>query len=112
VQSTAPTIAAYLASLPDDARAVLEPIDALIRHTLPSATGSMKYGMPTFQLGEDRFLAYNAQKNYFSLYVDPTIVARHKALLKGVDVGKSCIRFRRADQLPLKTVEVLLADLR
>ncbi|BET67839.1 iron chaperone [Opitutales bacterium ASA1] len=112
MQSTAPTIAAYLASLPDHAHAVLEPIDALIRRMLPSATGSMKYGMPTFELGKDRYLAYNAQKNYFSLYVDPTVVARHKSLLKGLDVGKSCIRFRRADQLPLETVEVLLADLR
>lgn len=58
----------------------------------------------------------NAQKNYLSLYlmpVDAAALARLKAAFvkagKKLDMGKSCIRFKRADDLPLDAIGAEIA---
>jgi uncharacterized protein YdhG (YjbR/CyaY superfamily) len=107
MQSKASTIREYLAGLASDQRAVVESIDSAVRSALPEARGSMKYGMPTYEIG-DRMFAFNAQKNYFSVYADPEIVKKYKAELKGLDVGKSCIRFRSREKMPVETIRKIL----
>ncbi|MDP1581040.1 MAG: DUF1801 domain-containing protein [Candidatus Didemnitutus sp.] len=64
---------------------------------------SMNYRMPTYQVGKNFFGAFNKQKNYLCLYLDPVAVDPFRAELKkaGLDCGKSCIRFRKPAQLPL-----------
>jgi hypothetical protein len=39
-----------------------------------------------------------------SLYMDVDLVERHGDNLAGLDVGKSCIRLKRIEDLPLDTV--------
>jgi uncharacterized protein YdhG (YjbR/CyaY superfamily) len=109
MQSTAPTISDYLAGLPPKERSVVETLDKLVRSAAPKASGGMKYGMPTYELA-NRFIAFNAQRNYFSFYADPQIVKRHRAELKGLDVGKSCIRFRTLGDAPLATLRSIVAE--
>ncbi|MEY4489651.1 MAG: hypothetical protein RIQ79_2159 [Verrucomicrobiota bacterium] len=109
MQSTAPTIEAYFASLPDDKRAVMEKLRALVEAHLPAASGKMKYGMPCYE-HDDRSVAFNAQKHYFAFYADPEIVKRHRKALGDLDVGKCCIRFRKFEDLPLKTLQKIIAD--
>ena len=96
MQSKAPTIAAYLKELPPAERGVIQALDGLVRSSAPELKASMKYGMPTYELG-GRMLALNAQRNYYSFYADPAIVRRFRGELGGLSVGKSCIRFRRLD---------------
>lgn len=69
----------------------------------------MKYGMPTYDLAK-RFIAFNAQKNYFSFYADPNIVNRHRGELEGLEVGKSCIRFRKLEDVSLATLGKIVRD--
>ena len=80
-----------------------------MRAAAPKASGGMKYGMPTYALAKG-FIAFNAQRNYFSFYADPQIVRRHRAGLKGLDVGKSCIRFRGLGDAPLATLRAIVAE--
>lgn len=94
MQSKATTIAAYLKTLSEDERTVIRILDKLIHTASKTAVGTMKYGMPTYEIG-GTFLATNAQKNYFSFYANPLFVKKFKAKLKGTDCGKSCIRFRQ-----------------
>ena len=96
MQSKASSIPAYVKSLSVSDREVITQLDEMIRAEIPSAVGSMKYGMPTYEVG-GRMIACNAQKNYFSLYADPSIVKAHLSELSSVSVGKSCIRFRKLD---------------
>jgi uncharacterized protein YdhG (YjbR/CyaY superfamily) len=96
MQSKAPTIAAFVGGLPANKREVVETLESIVRTALPEAAGSMKYGMPTFEIG-GRMVAFNAQKNYFAFYADPEIVKSFSAELMAFDVGKSCIRFRTLD---------------
>jgi hypothetical protein len=45
-----------------------------------------------------------------SLYMETEAVEDHKAELQDLDVGKSCIRFRELDKLPLDTVRTMLQE--
>jgi len=88
---------------------VIEALDQIVRVAAPKAPGSMKYGMPTYELAS-RFIAFNAQKNYFSFYADSEIVKRYRSELKGLDIGKCCIRFRKIEDVPLATLRKIVSE--
>jgi uncharacterized protein YdhG (YjbR/CyaY superfamily) len=100
MQSKAATIAQYVAGLAPEERSVIKALDRIVRAAAPKGSGSMKYGMPTYDMA-GRTIAFNAQRNYFSFYADPDIVKRFRGALGGLDIGKCCIRFRRIEQVPL-----------
>lgn len=109
MQSKATTIEQYLRGLSDKDRTVIEALDQLVRTAAPDAIASMNYGMPTYQI-EGRMLSLNAQKNYYSFYADPAIVKRYGTELGKLDVGKSCIRFRKIEDVSLSTLTKIVAD--
>lgn len=111
VQSSAPTVDAWLADA-DPARApALSRIRAAALKNLPGHAEQMRYGMPAYSRGEAApAFAFNSQKQYISLYVSPRVHALHAEALKGVDAGKSCIRYRRPDQIDFDLLERMLAD--
>lgn len=109
---------------------VLRAVDELIRRTAPDFERTMVSGMAMNMVGYGMFhykgksgregdwpiVALANQKNYISLYVcaiiDGKYVAETKADELGkVSVGRSCIRFKKLEDINLKTVEEILADL-
>jgi uncharacterized protein YdhG (YjbR/CyaY superfamily) len=66
--------------------------------------------MPTYEYGDDVLCAFASQKRYMSLYMDTGIVEKHREELTGLSIGKSCIRFRNMDQLPLGTIKRMLDE--
>ncbi len=112
VQSNASTVDSWLAEAEPARAPVLAEIRTLAVKHLGATTESMRYGMPSYtRPGEaDAAFAFASQKNHIALYVSPRVHALHADALKGLDAGKSCIRFRRADQIDLDLVDRLLAD--
>ncbi len=110
MKSQAATVDEYLAELTDAERAALAGLRELVRRTVPEARESMKYGLPHYDLHGPLF-ALAAQKHYMALYVAETgVVANFRPRLSRLDVGTSCIRFRRPQDLPESvTTELLLA---
>jgi len=129
-QSNATTVQAYLDELPEDRRAVVAAVREAILANLPKGyQESMNWGMISYEIPLERYpdtynsqplgyLALAAQKRYFSLYMmgvygDPEQEARLKAGFeeagKRLDMGKSCVRFRKLDDLPLDVVGELIA---
>jgi len=102
-------VGSYLEKLPADRRAALETLRAMILQAAPEAQESMQYGMPTFTYPGGGF-ALAAQKHYLSLYMDQDVVENHRAELGGLSIGKSCIRFKRLEQLPLDTIQAMLEE--
>ena len=100
---------AYLSELAPDRRAAVERIRSLIFETIPDVTETMRYRMPTYEL-DDVVCAVASQKHYISVYMDVSLVAKYAQELKYLDVGKSCIRFKRIDDLPLDTVRRILIE--
>lgn len=101
----------YLQTLPDGRREALTGLRAWIHEALPQAQDVIEYGMPgAYQ--DALICSYKSQKNYMSLYMDVEIVANHKGELDeaGLNCGKSCIRFRRLEQLPQETIKKMLRE--
>lgn len=111
MQSDAKTVPAYLRELPDDRRAAVARLRAMIRKASPRVTEAMTYGMPTFFFAGEPAVAVASQKQYVALYIDVGVLkAARKSLkgLSGIDCGKCCIRFRRVAEIPYATVEAIL----
>ena len=127
-QSTAKTPAAYLKELPADRRREVARVREMVRKHLPAGyRETMNWGMITYEVPLERhpntyngqplcFAGLAAQKNHLSLYfmpVDAASLARLKAACakagKKLDMGKSCIRFKRADDLPLDALGAEIA---
>ena len=100
----------YLRDLEPKRRQALETVRDLIRKTMPQAEESMEYRMPTYQQNGHVVAAFASQKHYMSLYTDVEAIANHKGELEGLNLGKSCIRFRKIEDLPLDTVETILKE--
>ncbi|MCA9949296.1 MAG: DUF1801 domain-containing protein [Anaerolineales bacterium] len=104
-----PQIDAYLETLPPARREALTTLRGWMHAALPEAQEVIEYGMPgLFQ--DELICSYKSQKNYMSLYMDVDVVAAHKEALGHLNCGKSCIRFRRIDQLPKATIIQMLQE--
>lgn len=112
VQSSAPTVDAWFAEVDPKRRAALEAVRAIAVKHLGAATEQMSYGMPAYARPDDAapVFAFNSQKQHISLYVSPRVHPLHAEALAKLDAGKSCIRFRRPEQIDLDLVDRLLAD--
>ena len=108
----AATVETYLAARTGQDRADLTALRGLIRTTVPQSVEGMEYKMPVYRFKGELMCAIAAQKNYLCLYMmcDTGIVQRHAAELGHLDVGKSCIRFKRLEELPLATVRKMLRE--
>jgi hypothetical protein len=131
VSSAATTVEGYLASLPVERRAVVSAVRDVVRRHLPDgyresmAWGMIGYGIPlerypdTYNGQPLCFVALAAQKNYYSLYLTCAYTDRGDAQRlqeaferagKTLDMGKSCVRFKSLDDLPLPAIGQLIAS--
>ena len=132
MQSDATSVTQYLAELPADRRAAIEAVRQTILAHLPAGyEEAMNWGMITYQVPFARYpntyngqpLAYAAlasQKNYMSVYLmgiyateenRQAFETAYRATGKRYDVGKSCVRFRKLDDLPLELIGESVAQI-
>ena len=130
-KTTATTVDGYLAALPPDRRESLERVRAVIRRHLPRGYDEVvRWGMLSYEIPLERYaetyngqpLAYAAlaaQKNYSALYLMGAyaLPEQERALREGfakagkpLDIGKSCVRFRSADDLALDVIGRVIAS--
>ncbi|HEX8113298.1 MAG TPA: DUF1801 domain-containing protein [Kofleriaceae bacterium] len=123
--SSAKTVDEYLAALPADRRAALAAVRDTINKRIPRGyEHGMLYGGPAWYVPRSRLAeTYNgqplavavlaSQKQYMALYLmtvygDTKLNAwfrkAYAATGKKLDMGKSCIRFKTLDALPLDVV--------
>ena len=104
-----PQVDQYIENLAPDRKAALEQTRALILETVPEIKETMQYRMPTYELDEV-VCATASQKHYISLYMDVELVEEHRDELDHLDVGKSCIRFKKIEDLPVNTIKQILVE--
>jgi uncharacterized protein YdhG (YjbR/CyaY superfamily) len=121
----AATVEAYLAKLPADRREAIAKVREVVNANLPAGyEEGILYGMIGWYVPLVRFPeTYNgqplgiaglaSQKGYMALYLnavygDPALAAWFRAAFakagKKLDMGKSCVRFRSIDALPLDVI--------
>ena len=128
--TAASTVDAYLASLPPDRRDAVAAVRAAILANLPAGyEEGMQYGMIGYYIPLARYpetyngqplgiAALASQKQYMAVYLqgvyaDPALSrwfqAEYKRRGKKLDMGKSCVRFRSLDELPLDLIGEVIA---
>jgi hypothetical protein len=119
----AKTVKEYMAALPPERREPIEFLHKLIQETAPKLKSHFAYNM----LGYGSFpyrnykkepiewpvIALANQKQYISLYVCAVengeyIAEKHKKELGNVSVGKSCIRFKKIEDLNLPVLKKVI----
>ena len=104
----AATPADYLAQIPGDQRALIEALRTVILRDHPDIVEGLRYGM----LDYPGLANLAAQKAYVALYVKPSVLAEFRSRFSGVSCGKSCLRFRRAEQVDADALADLLRAVR
>ncbi len=132
MRSDATTVEQYLDELPHERRQAIETVRQTILESLPEGyQESMNWGMIAyevpFSICPDTYnkqpLIYAAlasQKNYMAVYLSGIYIDEqrrrefekaYKATGKRYDAGKSCVRFRKIDDLPLPLIGQVVASL-
>ena len=125
MQSDANTVEEYLASLCEDRRAALEAVRGKILENLPDGYDEvMNWGMIAYEVPLETcpdtyngkplmYAALGSQKNHMAVYLTgiymdegarDEIEARYRDTGKRMDIGKSCVRFRKLEDLPLPLI--------
>lgn len=103
------TIDAYLAGVPEDKRAALQGLRAMIRSAAPEAVETISYGVPTFKL-DGMLVSFGAAKNHCAFYgMSPPVFEALAEELAGYDTSKGTIRFPAAEPLPGPLVRRIVA---
>jgi uncharacterized protein YdhG (YjbR/CyaY superfamily) len=96
----AKTVDAYLAALPEEARATLEAVRKTIKATVPDATEGISYQMPAFRYRGRVLVWFAAFKDHCSFFPGGAAIETFKDDLKGYATSKGTIRFPIGVPLP------------
>ena len=124
-KSESRTVEEYLKELPREKRDVVARVREVILENLPEGfRESMNWGMIAYEVPLNRYpdtynkkpllyMALAAQKNHFAVYTSGVYVRpdgeewvrrEFEKAGKKLDMGKSCIRFRKLENLPLDVI--------
>jgi uncharacterized protein YdhG (YjbR/CyaY superfamily) len=136
MQSKANTVDAYIAELPEDRQKAVAKLRSVIKKNLPKGfKEGMGYGMMGWSVPHSiypagyhctptdplPFMGLASQKNsinlyHMGIYADPKLLkwftdAHAKASLKKLDMGKSCIRYKKPEDIPFDLIGELAAKI-
>jgi uncharacterized protein YdhG (YjbR/CyaY superfamily) len=126
----------YISNLPDDRKEVISKLRSTILNNLPTgfeeivSSGMLGYVVPLslysqgYHAGKNQplpFINLASQKNYISLYhlglyADDKLLkwfseSYEKIVAQKLDIGKSCIRFKKLDSIPFKLIGELVTKM-
>ena len=132
MQSDAKTVEQYISELPPERKGAIIKVRQTILENLPEGYeetmnwGMICYEVPlkthpnTYNKKPLMYAALASQKNHMAVYLSGIYInekARedfektYRATGKRFDVGKSCVRFRKLDDLPLELIGKAIASL-
>ncbi|MDI6050291.1 DUF1801 domain-containing protein [Flavobacterium sp. XS2P24] len=132
MQSTATTVSAYLEEIPEERKDALKKLRETILKNIPKGfVEQMTYGMIGYVVPHSiypngyhcnpelplPFMSFASQKNFIAIYhmgiyANPELLnwfvtEYPKHSTQKLDMGKSCIRFKKADQIPFELIAEL-----
>lgn len=136
MQSKATTVEAYLAEVPEERQQAMKKLRSVIKKNLPGGFKEvMNYGMMGYVVPHSKypagyhcnptdplpFLSVASQKNsiniyHMGIYVNPKLLkwfqeAHAKASPKKIDMGKSCIRYKKPEDIPYELIGELASKI-
>lgn len=136
MQSKADTVETYIAAIPEDRKDVMEALRKAIKKNLPKGfEETMNYGMIGYVVPHSLyadgyhcnpkdplpFMNIASQKNFIAIYhmgmyADPALLQwftdEYAKRVKGkLDMGKSCVRFKKPENIPVDLIGELAAKM-
>ena len=136
MQSKATTVDAYVAELPEDRQKTINEFRKVVKKNMPKGFQEcMNYGMIGWVVPHSKypagyhcnpkdplpFMGLASQKNsvnfyHMGIYADPKLLkwftdAHAKASPKKLDMGKSCIRYKKMEDIPFQLYAELVAKI-
>lgn len=136
MQSKAPTVDAYISEIPEDRQQAMNELRKVIKKNLPKGFQEcMNYGMIGWVVPHSKypagyhcnpkdplpFMGLASQKNsinfyHMGIYSDPKLLkwfteAHAKASPKKLDMGKSCVRYKKPEDIPFKLIGELVSKI-
>lgn len=136
MQSKTTTPEAYIAEMPEDRQAAFKKLRSVIKKKLPKGfKEEMSYGMIGFVVPHSKypsgyhcnpklplpFMNIASQKNFIAVYhmgvyADPILMkwftdAHAKVSPKKLDMGKSCIRYKKPADIPIDLIGELASKI-
>jgi uncharacterized protein YdhG (YjbR/CyaY superfamily) len=131
------TVPAYIKTLPDERQVAMKKLRAVIKKNLPKGfQETINYKMPAYVVPHSAypdgyhcdtslplpFLAMASQKNFIALYhmgvyADPKLMKWFqgewpKHVKTKLDMGKSCIRFKKIETIPYDLIGELVSKMK
>lgn len=136
MQSKATTPDAYMAEVPEERQQAFNKLRSVIKKNLPKGFAeTMGYGMMGWVVPHSKypagyhcnpkdplpFIGIASQKNFIAIYhmgvyANPALLkwfttAHAKASPKKLDMGKSCIRYKKPDDIPFELIGELASKM-
>ena len=136
MQSKATTPYAYMAEIPEDRQKAFTKLRSVIKKNLPKGfSETMGYGMMGWVVPHTKypagyhcnpedplpFIGIASQKHFIAvyhmgIYADPALLkwftaAHAKVSPKKLDMGKSCIRYKKPDDIPFEVIGELASKM-
>ncbi len=136
MQSTATTVDQYLDQVPEERKAAMKKLRAVIKKNLPKGfKEGMGYGMAGYSVPHSiypagyhcdpkvplPFMGFASQKNFIAvysmaIYATPSLLkwfteAHAKASPKKLDMGKSCLRYKKPEDIPFDLIGELASKM-
>ena len=136
MQSKAPTPDVYMAEIPEERQKAFNKLRSVIKKNLPKGfSETMGYGMMGWVVPHSKypagyhcnpkdplpFIGIASQKNFIAIYhmgvyANPALLkwfttAHAKASPKKLDMGKSCIRYKKPDDIPFELIGELASKM-
>jgi hypothetical protein len=118
--TTAKTVSDYIAQIDEPRKGEIKKLHAFIRNLIPDEKphlvysmigyGSFHYKYASGREGDWPIIALASQKNYISVYVCAVddngkyVAENYKQQLPKSDIGRSCIRFKKLDDINLEVL--------
>jgi uncharacterized protein YdhG (YjbR/CyaY superfamily) len=106
----------YIEQIPEPRRGAIKKLHAAIKKAVPKLKPSIQYGMIGYgtyiykyangKEGNAPVIALASQKNYISVYVSGA--EKDRGLLPKASIGKSCIRFRKLEDIDLAVLTKMI----
>lgn len=125
--TSAKTPKEYIDLIEEPKKSEIKKLDELIQKTVPSLkpfiiSGMIGYGKYRFKSksgkeGDWCIIALASQKNYISVYICAVkdgryIAEEHKADFPKASIGKSCIRFKKTEDIDLEKLTKIIKEAR
>lgn len=131
MQSKATSVKQYINELPEDRKETIIRVREVILANLPKGYqevmnwGAITYEVPlsicpdTYNKKPLLYAALASQKNHMAVYLSGVYISEklrsqfesdYKATGKKIDMGKSCVRFKKLENLPLELIGKAIAN--